>query len=514
MRKLRKHQYKTVPGRYYGTPKEVWGFASDRGRGDAESIALRFLKSNSSLLGLRPDLSGLRRRKPRVIRSLASTHVIFQQNHQRHRVHRAYVTVHIGRDRRVYMTKSRAMPTRLLPRKPKSLCSKQAAVDRAYVTVAASEKSCKQVGEVETLWYPSKGSLRLAHKVRLHRSKPRQEWIVYIDASTRRILSRYDNLAAVRGVARIFNPNPVIALGNHRKTLTTAGKPRKKLPDKAYSSVYLRDLDDSGYIQGQRVTTAPTKGRVRRADFDFKLSAGHSKYRTAFKEAMAYYHIDKAIRYLESIGYRDGRAIFTAPIPVNVKGTRADNSWYSPGLKQLTFGTGGVDDAEDAETILHEFGHALQDAIIPDFGQSQQAAAIGEGFGDYLAASFFASKRKSRYRTSVMTWDGVTFDEYYDPPCVRRVDEAYTYEEFDHSEDAAEHDNGLIWSATLWDIRRSIGRKRADSIIIESHFQLDGFTTLARAARAIVDANRNLYRNKYRSRLVRIFGERGIGPVE
>ncbi len=113
-----------------------------------------------------------------------------------------------------------------------------------------------------------------------------------------------------------------------------------------------------------------------------------------------------------------------------------------------------------------------------------------------------------------MTWDGITFDETYDPPCVRRVDEAYTFEDFDHAEDALEHDNGLIWSATLWDIRRSLGRTRADRIIVESHFQLDGFTSFAKAARAIVDANRNLYNNKHKSRLVRIFHDRGIGPVE
>jgi len=52
-----------------------------------------------------------------------------------------------------------------------------------------------------------------------------------------------------------------------------------------------------------------------------------------------------------------------------------------------------MDDAEDGETVLHEFGHAIQDAICPDFGQSPEAAAMGEGFGDYFAGSFFAAKR-------------------------------------------------------------------------------------------------------------------------
>jgi predicted metal-dependent phosphotriesterase family hydrolase len=48
----------------------------------------------------------------------------------------------------------------------------------------------------------------------------------------------------------------------------------------------------------------------------------------------------------------------------------------------------------------------------------------------------------------------------------------------------------------------------------ESHFQLDGFTTFARGARAIIDADRNLYRGRNAETLRRVFHRRGIGPVE
>jgi len=79
---------------------------------------------------------------------------------------------------------------------------------------------------------------------------------------------------------------------------------------------------------------------------------------------------------------------------------------------------------------------------------------------------------------------------------------------------ADEHDNGEIWSATLWDIRRALHRRVADRIVIDSHFQLDGFTTFARGARAILDADRNLHHSRHASTLRRIFRHRGIGPVE
>jgi hypothetical protein len=208
-------------------------------------------------------------------------------------------------------------------------------------------------------------------------------------------------------------------------------------------------------------------------------------------------------------------------VPINARASRADQSWYSPGTRWLEFGTGDVDDAEDGETILHEFGHALQDALCPDFGHSSEAAAMGEGFGDYFAASFFAHKKQSprakRLLAAVMTWDGILFSDPNDattPPCVRRLDSRRSYETFDHSEKADEHDNGEIWSAALWDIWHAVGRKVADAIIIESHFQVDGFTTFARGARGILDADRYLHRGKHLRALRRIFRRRGIGPIE
>ena len=39
-----------------------------------------------------------------------------------------------------------------------------------------------------------------------------------------------------------------------------------------------------------------------------------------------------------------------------------DNSFSWDKHDVLRFGKGGVDDAEDAEVILHEYGHAIQDS--------------------------------------------------------------------------------------------------------------------------------------------------------
>ncbi len=136
---------------------------------------------------------------------------------------------------------------------------------------------------------------------------------------------------------------------------------------------------------------------------------------------------------------------------------------------------------------------------------------MGEGFGDYLAASFFAESKRDapRYRNTVMSWDGILYPGR--PPAVRRVDRRWTYADFIVGDD--EHENGEIWSAVLWDVWNALGRTRADKIIIESHFQQNAHTDFARGARAILDANRNIYGGWRQEKLRQIFRRRGIHQI-
>jgi len=517
-------EYRLIPGTNYGTPKELWGFVKPGGSGSPRQVAERFLKANATLLGLEEfpiDYRGTRA-------SVGGWHVIFDQHYGK-RIHRAYVSVHMNRNHEIYLAKNRAVPVRLLRGQVKEELGLpfDRKVQRAY---SEARKSAARGGgrprmlQAESVWFPVRSVVRPAFKFRFRTSRPRRhEWIIYVDAETSKILSRHDNLARASGRARIFNPNPVVALADWRPLLDE-GKPKRgdRIPDEAYEMVILRGIAESGVLSGKRVNTSRTPKRVRRPEHDFSDLRSSSR---GFEEAMAYFHVDSAIRYVEELGYRGKRRrLFTESLAVNARATKEDNSqfqsYYAPYDSVLEFGYGGVDDAEDGETILHEFGHALQDKICPDFGQSVEGDAMGEGFGDYLAASYFAEKKEGRAAVllpTVMSWDAITShdpDHPDGPPCLRRVDSRLTYESFKHSSSANPHLNGKIWSATLWDIWKKIGRDAADRIIIESHFQLDAFTTFARGARAILDADRNLFDGVHVSKLLRVFHRRGIGPVE
>lgn len=503
---LTRGRYKSVRGAHYRTPKEVWGFRTRATGGSPATVAKQFLAANTRLFALEPRLAGLE--VQRVILSLGAAHVILRQVHAGRRVHRGYVTVHLDREGRVYLAKNRSVPARLLPRAFDARIGRAEAERLARRALPKKERAAA-LREAERLWFPVKDRLVAAWKLRLTREKPREEWIVYLDARSGKRLSRYDNLSeSAAGRARVFDPSPVTALGDHA-LLLDAKKRARRPPPVAYRDVDLPGLDGKGRLDGARASTAATRNRIRRASLDFRLRS----HERGFEEVMVYYHVDAAVRYLEHLGYRGVRAIFRAPVRANVNGTRDDNSWYSPVERLLTFGTGDIDDAEDAETILHELGHAIQDAICPDFGQSAEAAAMGEGFGDYFAASFFAERKPERYRTSVMSWDGLLLGlrSRAEPPCLRRIDRPLTYDDFVERGD--EHENGQIWAAVLWDVRAALKPETADRLILESHFQLDGFTSFARGARAILDADRHLERGRHRAALTRIFRRRKIGPL-
>jgi hypothetical protein len=504
MRRLGRRAYKAVPGRYYDTPKELWGFRSEPGEGSPVQVAMAFLEANRETLGI--QLDPLFRKQPRIAYGLGAEHVIFQQRWKRRRVHRAYVTVHIGaRDRRVYLAKSRAAPMDVLQSAHDDRLGVARAARIALARVRARGKT-RVVGAPELLWYPAERLLHPAWRVRVHRTTPRAEFLVYVNAETGSVIHVYDNLSARAGRGRVFMPNPM-ARDRVFAPLDDDGDVRRP-SETAYVDVALAGLRGNGLLDGSRATTRLTRHRVRRPDHDFRVDA----HRKGFEEVSSYYHVDRAIAYVEALGYTGRRRVFKKPLEINARGTPDDESWYTPGERTLTFGLGDVDDAEDGETVWHEFGHALQDAICPDFGQSAEAAAMGEGFGDYWAASFFEGLKPKRYQLTVMSWDGSLYEG--DPPCVRRIDSRHTFETFDHSKDADEHENGEIWAATLWEVRKALGRKRADKVIVESHFQLDGFTTFARGARAILDADHHLHAGRHAAALRRIFRRRGIGPVE
>ena len=341
-------------------------------------------------------------------------------------------------------------------------------------------------------------------RVRFKSQKPAGSWEVKVDTNTSKVIGKPRNIAqyaSAKGHALVYDPNPIQSTGNSGLQRSASFS---NVLNAARVPVEVKRLDGSGFLKGDY---ARISSSTRNTKLEFVF--GYDDPR--LPEVMAYHWITEAELYLQSLGFTN---INDRPIRVNAHCTDEDMSYYDPGDRSLNFGSGGIPDAEDAEVILHELGHAILDDQVPGFANTEdesEAKALGEGFGDYWAESFFSSVGPTNWNVFFDKWDGIPYhgSEHGDPPYLRRLDNTNN---FPRPWAGEVHENGQIWSACLWSIRQRVGRTRADKTILQSHYELAaGTATYSDAADAILAVNKALYGGSEGQALVAIFDRFGIG---
>ncbi len=309
------------------------------------------------------------------------------------------------------------------------------------------------------------------------------------------------------GIGTVFVPNPVQSLGD--ESLTDQKDSDAAVPVAAYHDVTLTNLDGSGYLRGDYAAVVSNTGS---AAYSPTNTFRYTRHQDQFEQVMAYYWITQAQRYIHALGFGEfRRPINDRPQAVRINQWGLDNSFATDHPKnELRFGKGGVDDAEDAEVILHEYGHAIHFAQNFVFG-SEEAGAISEGFSDYWAVT--VSDVVSRALgvpereplPCVADWDSVSYTTGV-PHCLRRVDTNLLYPADLNGE---VHHDGQIWSRALWDIRQGLGNVRADTIILQGSFDFPG-TSMPDLASRTVAAAQQLYGAAAANAVHAAFAARGI----
>jgi len=304
------------------------------------------------------------------------------------------------------------------------------------------------------------------------------------------------------GGGTVFFPNPVAQLQD--QSLTDQKDADYAALQAAYHQVILTNLDGSGFLVGdwaniRNATGTPAYSATN--EFDYH------RHDDRFEQVMAYYWVTEAQKYIQSLGFGTIRRpvnMESQDIRTNQIGIDNSFSWDKHDL--LRFGKGGVDDAEDAEVILHEYGHAIHDSQVAGYGMGAEAGGIGEGFGDYWAVTVTNVLAPTPDAPCVADWDAVSYTSGT-PHCLRRVDTNAHYPE---DLGAEVHENGLIWSRALWDIRQALGHLKADTLVLEAQFSFAPDTTMPAAARATVAAAQALYGNPAAQAVRAAFEARGI----
>ncbi|HVH93657.1 MAG TPA: M36 family metallopeptidase [Nocardioidaceae bacterium] len=294
--------------------------------------------------------------------------------------------------------------------------------------------------------------------------------------------------ASARGT--VFFPNPVQETG--LQSLTDRKDSDYAALQPAYRRVTLTDLDRSGSLTGRWVRVKSATGAPARIEGG-QLPAYH-RDADQFEQVMGYYWVTTAHHYLSSLGFgSDLRAVNNRQIELRINQFGGDNSSFDENKANIRLGKGGVDDAEDAEVVVHEYGHSVQDSQVPGFGTNLEAGSIGEGFGDYFAVAvtdWATGVPTKTPEACVADWDSTSYTRDT-PHCLRRLDGTKTYP----ADVVGEvHADGEIWSAALYDIRRRLADPRkADRIIVDAQFAFAADTSFRDAALATVAAARRLY---------------------
>lgn len=319
----------------------------------------------------------------------------------------------------------------------------------------------------------------------------------------------YQNLASNAGdtvvSVSIFLPNPIVAAmrpygvglrdssdktspiletaaSTHNLTLRWSSSNSRLLVANDYASM----IDQSAPLK-DTFTIAPNQTEFTRN-------------KVQFEGLSALFHLTNYTKYLDAVNLNPlDRPVAFDPHSLN----NQDQSLAINALDtiRLLFGEGGVDDAEDGDVVVHEFGHGISNCLSPGTNSGFQRQAIDEAFGDYLAKAYHRSISNYAW-ADVFNWDG--HNEYWNGRSV------VTTKHYPEDLGASYHLAGELWSSTLMQLHDDIGRTTLDSVLFFAWRSLNNGMSMTQVAELMVDADSVLFNKANRAEILLRFRQRGI----
>ncbi|CAN5260052.1 hypothetical protein BH23ACT9_BH23ACT9_30800 [soil metagenome] len=408
----------------------------------------------------------------RVTRTRDVQHLLFEQQHDEVSVRGAQFVVHI-RDTGEVLGASRSLTETL----PGDDATEELTPDEAQ-EIAEKSVPGRVVGEpiVQATWLEVGAELRLGWDVMLATTDPPSSYSVVVDATDGAVLS-VDRLATDHGFrardhaagitstglqiaqaelaqadvaqaaacdappapsACIFVVDPIFASGNPSIT-----------PEQANATlvgVSLPNLNDpsSGNLDGLYARIWPQVAADYNNPSGVYGRLGRGGQDITFEAGMTYYWIDYTQQIVQELGFG-----YHADDPVDfvpIEPAFTDNAFYLFLEDRIHMGAGsdGVNEAEDAQGIIHEYGHALLQDAIPNI-VSAEGGAVHEGFAD-LVSVFTTIEFRNGDLGCLFHWaDRGT--------CIRRIDETLRYPDDLRFEF---HLDGEIYSGAIWAVFEAV----------------------------------------------------------
>lgn len=511
--------------------RDSYGPLSAPSSASPESIAAGYLASHATELGL-PAAADLR--AVGVKTSLTATHHHFQQFLEGLPVIGGRVSVHVRNDGAIVAVHSGAVPT-VAPLVDR--------IDAARAGAIAQSAAPGAMTRAEPVVFAAAGEGRHAWEVSLLQRGPTESWLVHVDRETGEVLAAEDQIQRFEAPANVW-VHPILHSGNPILEDNQMGL-EKPLPGQTghdfsqwYQPRTLVDLEETangGRLVGPYATVVDAVADGS----DMRFARDDPR----FEEVNAYYWIDWTQRTIQSLGFTDlgnfsgriyvhdevgmhGAYYGGAPVMPEDEEHGAIHMGFHAPVGAYTFGgrlepidpsgflTNGqrtrVSDAsEDAEVLVHEYGHMLfRDAEARAYGP------VNEGFSDFLAASMLSRIANGSFEACVHEWL-----EHYTrgpaaglpaiPACRRIIDNelSATAENVDIYHHACQ-----IYSGALWDVRKEMGRDASEKWAMEALFYM-GDGKLEVAAEALLMADSGLTGGAFARRIVEEFASRNVTDI-
>ena len=346
-------------------------------------------------------------------------------------------------------------------------------------------------------------STQLIYKVMIECDIPVGSWEVLIDAQNGNVISAKDKAfyynckneehthakkAPVNGTGNVFLSDPVsFANATYGGNYSDNSDATNTQLDAALTSVTLLDIDlttGTYTLKGPFAEIvdheSPNNGLFTQTSSTFNFDRNDD----AFEAVNVYYIIDHSMRYInQTLGITLMPFQYSGGVQYDPHGLGgSDNSHYTSASGRLAFGEGGVDDAEDADVIVHELGHGIHDWVTG--GNSSQVDGLSEGCGDYWGQSY--SRSLNQWTSTdpeyqwFFNWDG--HNSFWNG---RITNYTATYPT---GLTGSIHTNGQIWATSLMRIYDILGREKVDKAFLEGLAMTGSSTNQQDAAIAVRQA--------------------------
>lgn len=458
---------------------------------DAESMAREFVTARAEQLGLKDSPAEL---KTAYVRDDVAFHVVrFTQTLDGVPVYGSDLAVTVKPNGEVIFVSSETRPTieRIGVTASRTVGDVRSQVVRAFGMPAARDEVAPKL-----MVYADTQPTRLAWVYVVRDSEKRGSWEIVADASTGEILDSRNTEYYVDGTGTVFDPDP---LTTARATYGTGGfidAADADSPDltSQLQSVTLQDITLVGGVYKLEGPWARCEdwdapfGGVNDCPTPATPDFSATRASQGFEGPHVYHLIDKQMRYLnQTLGVTVVPNTVAGGVRFDPHGFNfADNSSFSSGTDRLTFGEGVVDDAEDADVVIHELGHGLHDWVTN--GGLSQVQGLSEGVGDYFGNSY---NRASGDWTAadpqwfwMFHWDGHAAQTW--PGRVTNWHLNHSYP--GNLGSPAPHTPGQYWASCNMVGWSAIGRDKMDKAMLRGLAMTSGSSNQQVAAQAVITA--------------------------